>query len=346
MTDTSLVSGVKLLDGGPADNAKFIKVIVEDSTVTYTPYDLAGYRLKDGRVFQSFSVESNGSPGRFFLERIFKGRHALYQLQDEKNELFFFRENDSSQLQVVPNDPAAYAKFFGSYVKNCPKSTSKLKHLRLTVNSLVRFFRDNENCSHHHLPRRRYGLIAGISLNEFVPQQKTGLLHSLVFQYHRGYFAGLFVDSPLGVSNYTLSVGATVHHFTGSATFEDANAFIYDLATNELRLDVPLLVKYSFYKGRTIPFIEGGLVYSRVINSETLFFRYEEKNNDIFIEVDEPWFITGHQAGMSFAAGAVFKYSSKYSCQIKAGYSRLYSVEKRTDTLLVNELLFSLGLLF
>jgi hypothetical protein len=73
-TDTTLSSGLNLIEGIRSNNAFYIRVNRRGETIKYTPDQLQGYGLKDGTVFTSKEVSlPDGENKELFLQDLSQG---------------------------------------------------------------------------------------------------------------------------------------------------------------------------------------------------------------------------------------------------------------------------------
>src|SRR5688572_9769045 len=176
-TDSSMNTGMKIMEGGAKDNAQFIRVNVNGKIVRYTPDNLQEYGLKDGGSFHSFNISSNGVEKGYFFERLFKGRYSIYYLPDNMgSSTFYITPNDTIPLAGIPREKDQYINFLVDYVRDCPLAVKNAAHIKMTKNGLVRFFMNYENCSKSHMARFRYGINAGMAIVKFTPGNNSGLL--------------------------------------------------------------------------------------------------------------------------------------------------------------------------
>lgn len=346
-TDSSVYTGEKIILGTEYENALYIKVKDKKGEITtYTANDLLEYGLKNGQIYRSFNVGSDGKNERYFFLRLFKGKYNIYYLPGSiKTNNFYITTNDSLSLVAIPNNREAYLDFLKAYIDDCPQATENIEHVELTKNSLTRFFMDYQTCSNSYLPRLRFGYKMGISYNKLNPTGTAEILTKPDYQFNSDFFLGAFVDIPIGTSNYSLITSPSFNNYASSIAFESLDR-TYDLIINEWRLNVPVLARLSFFNHRTVPFIETGPLYSVKLKGENTLFNYSTTGDNIYIELDEAPFIPTHQLGFSLGAGIILKYNSDYSFMFRAGFNKCYGIVKQKESLIVNDVSFTTGLMF
>lgn len=340
--DSAIIVGVKLLDE-KKNNAKYISRNYKGKLIKYTPYNIQEFGLENGQIYRSLKI--GGMDSLYFFEQLSSGLYNVYYLPKKiSSTVFYITKNDSIPLTRLPKLRKEYMPFLREYVKNCPRALENVKHVRMTKSSMGRFFNDFENCANSHLPTVRFGLHMGINLVRFFPSAEDKLLSAVDFSNLSGYHVGLMVDFPIGKSNYSFSTAMTLYGYKGSTVF-DQGEVTYDLVANQWRIAIPLLLRHTFYSMKTSPFIEGGSVLSGKVMDRTSLYSYHVNGDNIFINLnDTP--IQDYQAGVSIGAGLISKYSSNLSLQFSFKYNKLFSLQKQRESLNVNQMFFSMGILF
>jgi hypothetical protein len=340
-------SGIRVIEGRPRENARFIKAQIGEETTEYTAGQLSGYGLKDGRVFRSFALESGGGVTRYFFERLFQGRYTLYYLDskdDPRN--FFLTQSDTLPLIPIPTDGPAFRQFLRDHAKDCPRSQKNAAFVKLKKHSLQRFFRDEDVCAERYFPRYRMGVKGGMSINRLGASKAERLGELSGYDTYHGFAIGAFIDSPIKSSAFSFVTGLSLDVYKGSMLLDGLEGFTYDLVIDQQRLSVPAMLKYSFLNMKISPFLGAGATYSTPVNGENTIFQYNRVGNDVFIGVEGSHIVPDHQLGFDLTGGLVFKYDSHYSIFLQLDYSRLYPVRDNEESLAVRSLLFSAGLFF
>ncbi|MEQ9373693.1 MAG: hypothetical protein RIG68_00800 [Imperialibacter sp.] len=342
-TDSTL-NTVEVIGGSAYENAQFIKVATKSGIVTYSPLELSEYRLNDGRVFHSFPTTVSGEEVHLFFERIFHGRYMVYSLAIKHEATrYFITPADTVILHQLP-DGKQLASFLKQYVQDCPAALENTPFVKLSKNSLVRFFGDYDLCWDRYFPRFRYGVKGGLALTTLTAQKAGNLFSTADFHTAAGLSFGLEVHVPMGRTNMSFVTEPTFYHYKSSTLLSDSRT--YDLVTNQYRVNVPALFRYNAFNVKNVPFIELGPTYSRYLGGENLLFSYNTTDNDIFIGIEESSAIAKDQLGFTLNVGLMVKYDSKQTMTFQMGINNLYSVGKQSELLGVTQICFSAGLLF
>ena len=335
------------MEGRPKENALFIRAKEGNKITKYSPDDLTGYQLKNGKTFRSFNVEINGQSKRYFFERLFRGKINLYYLNVESDvNKFYITESDSLPLLPIPEKSEELVEFFNRYVQNCPQAIRNIEHVKLERNLLKRFFRDYHNCSASPLPRLRYGFALGLAADKFASVEHGGILAIPNYKYDVGLFGGAFIDVPIGSGNLSLQPGIYFKRSGNSVAF-DGFEVSYDLISSYSSLTLPILLKYTFLSANNSPFLTIGPVFSRVVKKEILLYEYRLIKNDVYIDFNDMPALANNQGGISIGGGMIFKYGSTHSLFGEFRFSKLHSIfPQRKEVLNVNEALLTFGMLF
>lgn len=342
-TDSTINSGVKLIKATPQKNARFIRVRDNKGTLNYTPEDLQSYGFKNGQVFESHTLTMNGVQQNWFLRRVFKGKHSIYFLPVDKQKKLFILPHDSLPMQEIPKQ--GLKEFLTKYVDDCEKSKINVRHVKLNENSIGRFFRDYQGCSSSSLPRVRYGFFAGLNVTGLSSNDADAVTSIPEYDQMVGFQVGFRVISPIGRSNFAFVTGPVFQNFKSSHEFEDNNR-AYDLVINQSRLNLPLMLRYTFHKLKSNPFIELGPGYSKFLYGRNTLYSYETIDDNILIDIDEnSAAIAEDQVGFSAHAGAIINYDANLSISCKIGFKKWYAVNS-SESLTVNQIALTLELLF
>lgn len=98
----------------------YFKAEPQSKSQTFTPAELKGYRLGDGRYFVSRAVTISGHKRVCFLEFLVKGKLNIYHLQTDSSR--YYAEKDSNLYELkdsevkLSNDNATYIKRKKEYI--------------------------------------------------------------------------------------------------------------------------------------------------------------------------------------------------------------------------------------
>ena len=338
------VGGFKLIDCGPALNAKQCLVKIEQNTVAYTPEEVIEYQFKNGRFYKSFAVKSDEQKKYYFLERIVNGKLILYYLKAEGGIIkFFICENDSN-LSEIPKNKNEHTGYFNNLASDCPNAILNIQNIKLKKSYLKKYIEEYNNCTVNPFPRVRYYLSSGIALTYF-SAVSDGELNRMPDGNDFSFFISASADIPVNANGF--SIRTEIYYKQGNARM----TYNFDNISNEIlinyaSLSFPLLYRYTIIKNTLSPFFEVGPLYSRNIKNEGALYEYESVNDNIFINIYDSNIVQSDLGGFSVGTGITLKYGSKYSWIVEANYSKLYSLKNENALVNLSELRIGIGLLF
>ena len=352
--DSSIVYGIKLIESNPLNNASYIQVEDKNGQIKrYTPNEILEYAFHYGKAYRAFDIDVNGQSQRFFFQRIFSAEFYIYYLRNREDiNKYYLTTADSLPLIAIPKAKNDYVPFMQSVTANCSQATVNAQYVKLNQNNLKRFFRGFLSCSESSLPRIRIGITSGLSLTKFSPSAPnvfagtSNYIYGLPdYQYTPDIFLGLVLDVPIAMSNYSLNTQIIIKRSKSFVAFSKSFAD-YDLSTSNTWINIPLLLRYTYYPAKVKPFLEIGFIYARSLENNIELFEYSYKSADVYIDFDDSPAISDNQLGLSIGGGVVLKYDSKYSLFGEIRYSELYSKKQRRGQLNVNEILSTIGIFY
>lgn len=347
--DTLRTIGVNIIDGGNILNSKICRVKIRDTIVSFTPYEIIEYGISKEKIYQAKDVFINDSNKRVFLEILVKGDATLYYYQDENYETFFFGK-DSVTLIEIPrkkdNDKSYYKSVLRDITSDCSgvnDAINLVKYRREPVSLLINRFND---CGDKPFPFFKFGIFGGY---EFSKLAKSSLINPTLlehFDYHSdGFFTvGLFADFPVMPTNFSLHIELyhSSHKFSETGTVGNE---VYDLTANQNAVKMPVLLRYSLNKRKTIPFINAGGIAGFNYRAENAIYITNSKNNKITIDkLENISVISQFQYGFSAGMGIEQKINYKNALFFELRLNKLFGQSK--NTLANNELLLITGINF
>lgn len=206
---------IRLKPGTAAENARFIIQIVGAKEIKHTPNDITGYRLRDGRTFIAFTIQTqNGEHDRYFFERLAEGIIQFYYLVDRDNREVFYISFGGSELQELTK--GELYETLKKAAENCPGVSENAKHVKLTRYYLARFSEDYNRCTNRAFPRFRIGVKGGINQNTYYQQQAQESSFFPLFNKFSGsgFTLGGSIDRPIAASNLSLNAGLMLDYLS------------------------------------------------------------------------------------------------------------------------------------
>jgi hypothetical protein len=336
-TDSALTIGVK--PGRPfmRNDSMLVRVQAPGRVSIYSPYDLKEF-ASGGKFYKALNIGNE----RYFFERLVNGKMKLFFLPVSNSGKFYVQEGDRDSLQLIPDEETGRVMFLSRYVHGSRVGMRNVKHMKNNRTQLIHFFRNAGRFPERPIPRMRYGLNGGVTLNKFTAFEPSLLFSNADFQYSTGYFAGPFVDLPLDVSYFSLEAETAIHSYGSSTMFTNDNV-TRELIVNQLCLNSNLSVKYSFYRWQSVPFLAVGLVHSFMIQDEGMLYSYTKQNDDVFVDTTPITTSPESQVGYTIGTGITFNYGARYGIRCKVNYNEQSATKKFLGR---RQIVFSLGFVF
>jgi len=341
-SDSSIIFGFELIDGGHLSNSKFCLVKKGREINKYTADEVKEYGFKNGRIFKSFTLNLNNQTSRYFLERLVTGKIDLYYLKEMKGaERYYLAENESNELIEIPEIKDEYSLLFLTLVSNCPQAVDNIHFVKIRKDKLMRYFNSYNNCDSRAFPRFRYGFTIGISTTILSPVDKESVYSIPDYSRLWSITFGASVDIPVRTSNISFHPGIFYKQIGIAKAFKFENAD-KDLVINCSTITFPLLFRYSILKDKISPFFQAGPVYSMQIRNKSTLYGYETDNNDIFINVINDPVLHRYMGGFAVGSGIV----SGKSWFGEISFSRIYNLGNKNNFLNFSEITLGIGRLF
>ena len=341
-TDSTVITGVRVLEGSPKENAQSIQVKSGTTIRRYTPSEATEYELKNGRQFQSLAINSK----QYFFEHLSTGKYDVYYLPKTfTGSEFYISAGDSIPLTGLPTRQKEFRKALRSYVQDCPQALRNVRHVRMNRNSVGRLFDDYQTCRNRYLPRPHIGMTFGVVYPKLRTKVSWEPIMRAQYERQQNYFVGLFADMPIRRSNFSVAVEPTLYHSEGSDLF-DYRGLTYLLTYDELRLALPVMIRYTLLGKKESPFIEFGPAILRNINGSEKLYTYQQEGSDIFVSVVDPPLIAPNQIGLTAGFGFLIRQNSACTIMFQCRANKFYVTNEQLGSLKSNEIMFTLGLLF
>ncbi|SHF31574.1 Outer membrane protein beta-barrel domain-containing protein [Mariniphaga anaerophila] len=340
--DSTATVGIKLIDNGEQKNSMFCQVKKRDSIITYSPYDLQEYGFNKGPVYVSRDIQKAGSSKKVFLECLQRGKTTLYYYKGDNIQTFFI-ENDNAQLVELPkrnSQNVDYSKQLLNITKDCSNVADACELSRYSKKSLSKLIERYNNCELKPFPHFRYGVIAGYEFSRVIFSNDENLIE---FFSYLDYFdntrdgsfsSGIFIDNPILASDFSLHVELLFakHRYSYSHSSENNN---FNLVSNNTKINVPVLVRYSYPSNTIRPFINTGLSGSYLIKRETSLYEPAIESNISANKTSLNSLIDQYMLGYVFGAGLEYKLNFRNSLFFELRYVHQYGLSNPGSAQLV-----------
>lgn len=347
--DTSMVVGVKLVDGNQKANAKFCQLKKGYSIIKYTPSEVKEYGFKDGRVYLSKEIQISGSTQRVFLERLVDGNTTLYFYRGKGIKTYFIEKDSSLLVELAKGNGRRDSLNFRNRLTNltidCPELGNSIKLVRYKKGLLTELISRYNNCEIKPFPYFKYGLLFGYESTKpyILAFQKVEYLDELNFVFEEGITYGLFVDIPIKAGNFSSHMELSYSRLGFSSSKRIGDKGI-DFAANLSSLKLPVLVRYTIPLSTIRPFLNVGplMAYNQNKGDELYSTNIGENTIEIF-NIQGASFISTYQLGHSIGIGVEYIRSVGHSIFFEARYNSLYGF---SETLSSRQFQFLIGINF
>ena len=331
--DSITYSGVKIIDQGKRLNALSCQwQKSKNNLVQLTPYEVKSYNFGNEK-YVARDIEINGKEGRFFLEEMVSGKLTLYFIKYEGKH--FFIEKDRAFFIGIPknkeNEKSAYKAQLKGITEDCPEVADAANFVGYNKRSLMRFIERYEKCVSRPFPHFRYGIKAGFEWSKFIDPPQS--LERFNIKYSGAFSLGLFMDTPILVSDFSFNLGINYsrHGYSYNNLTRDAD---YDFVANLSSLKMPVLVRYSLPTNKYRFFVQSGGIVEYHFNKDAHLYKSTINGNIITIDRTMALKIDDVRFGFSIGVGFEKKVTSRNSLFLEFSVNQLYGDMKNRNILL------------
>ncbi|MGL1888199.1 MAG: PorT family protein [Reichenbachiella sp.] len=323
-TDSTLSSGIKLIQGTHRDNAQIIRLKRKNEEIGYSAEELTEYGFKNGTIYESKSISVSGQTKQVFLERLEHGKISLF-FYTEKGIKTFFLERDSTVFIEI-NKGDNYRKIISEYTNDFAWKANQVllvKYNRKSLSKLISLYNNDRN---KPLPFPRLGIITGFkSTSLSVPSSiSVEQLEGISFNPSPSLSFGVFGDLPIEMSDFSLNVGVNFSK-SGFSVSSISSRSDVDVVINISSIDTPVLLRYTIPTLVWRPFIIAGGIYSYHLKNESEIYESSIDQNVITIhEVIQESLISEGMLGYSFGIGLQRNLNYKKIASVEFRFNQLY----------------------
>ncbi|MEL7146554.1 MAG: outer membrane beta-barrel protein [Bacteroidota bacterium] len=301
-TDSTLRSGINLINSIPKDNARFIRLKKKDGNVTYNPNQLSEYGFRNGTVYVSKSIPVSGRSKQVFLERIASGKINLYYYRANGIRTFFLERDSTIFTEVEKGEE--FRKVIAQYTNDLEWTADQVRLTKYNRKSLAKLIALYNKGLDKPMPFIRVGLIAG--LNSTYLKTPSGISierwKDVSFSPGSSFTFGIFGDLPIDMSNFSFNIGLHYAKSGFSSTLSDAQSDV-DVIINYTSLSVPILVRYTLPNPGWRPFINAGGIYSHLLRNESIIYEFNFDQNTITTTKEATQLLNNHRPGLAIGLG-------------------------------------------
>lgn len=325
-TPETFNSGAVIINGKGDKNFRICQVYEDGRIISYSPFEVIRYRIKDGPEFFSRDIAVADSVVRVFLERMTEGKAVLYYYLNN-GKINYFWEKDGTELYLVPDNKSvndnALRDFLLLMTSDCPavaETAGLVRHNRIHLSKFINAYNE---CAPLTFPKISYGVLLGISTKKLTPSHNNSdrYLDFFDFRLVPALSAGAYVNIPIALSDASLQVELLYNQykFASSATAEDID---FDLKGELNALKMPVLIRYSLPANKTTPYFIAGPVLELNIRHD--FTMYQASDEVVVLpESDYSMYMKDLMKGFSAGLGLEYKLSGKLSGVVELRYDYL-----------------------
>ncbi len=316
-TDSTLHSGIKLIEGTARENAQFISVERNKQVVKYTPIEIKEFGFKNGRTFVSKNILISGISKKVFLEKLVSGTLTLYYYIEKGKETYFI-EKDSAVFTEISKDNGIFKKIIAQNTTDCKWVADKIKLVKYRKRSLSKLTAFYNNCEDGTFAYIKFGVIAGYNRAMLIlPKKLTNeSLTDLSFPSSSSLLIGIYADMPILMSNFSVNAGVnfTKNGFLANMRSPESDV---DAIVNISTFDVPVLLRYTMPNVKYRPFANIGGVFSYHIKNTNQIYISSINEDVISIhDLNTETFLDDYLIGYTMGVG--FQYNLNYRKTITA----------------------------
>ena len=326
--------GIKIIDNGDIVNSRLCQIKNYKTIEEYTPYEVKEYGLKDGRVYLSKEIQLSGSLKKVFLERLQNGKTNLFYYR-EKGIKTFYLERDSSLFLELPkhNKNEHYKELLLRFTKDFTNIACEIQHVKYNKRSLSKLINRYNNCVSKPFPHFRYGVNVGYKLTLLGISKDNSYedLKSFDFNYEGSSTIGLFFDSPILISDFSIhgELNYSKLGYSYNTKLDDRDL---DFVANLSSLNVPFLLRYSLPTNKIRPFVNLGGIVTFNVRNESLLNHISISGNIIEInKATDNSLIDDVQIGYSVGGGLEYIINSKRSLFFELRYNKQQGINDLTS---------------
>ena len=289
-------------------------------TIQYGPTELEGYKFNDGKFYVSKNIAVGDSIQKFFLEFLIEGKVNIFHYQNDSSHFYLEKDGklyvlkNTTIIQDIRGtkyyiDKKEYLEMLNTLMKDA-NMQSLIDKSRLDSKSLIKIAKNyhervcsDEQCIIYEKKIKPIHATLGFQIGESINRFNFG--NELISDYSLSTYLGFRAEFENIISyeeNLSLMVDLTVQKFSkynfrerdkyttisyngqyytifDNTYNEDLKSINIDLKAVELKL--PVVVNYTFSKGKIRPYIGVGISNTIVLsqNKEFIYLTLVQKYN-------------------------------------------------------------------
>ena len=325
-------------------NFRYCQLFNNGDIIRLKPDQVEEYGFNNGPVYKAFTITLKSKPGRFFFERLLKGRVNLYSLNAEGGVRRLY-VNGSDSIHLDELTKKGYKDVLEKYVGDQLQAVSNLKSVSYNEEDLIFFLQEYNDSTFRPLKRMHFGFRLGMDATRLSAVDNESPYSKAKYKNDYNVSVGAFLNVPLEMSNY--SVTSEIYYKANrNTTIFDYAPFSYALDMDYASINIPVLLKYSFSNTNNSPYVLAGPLYSRIIKNETSLYQYEPLTNIVNTRVLESPVLGENMGGFSIGCGIGFVQVDRIGLFGEMRYNQLYNLGGFAKNLNFSELSLMIGVQF
>lgn len=286
------------------------KSTLSGEVVKYDPTTIQAYGLTGDKMYEAKTIPLDStSTEKAFVELLVKGKISLYRF---KNDGRLYIEKDAKPLQALyQTDIKVYRNglpyiqirknYIGTlqwYMADCSQIQKKIDHAKLDYLSLMKLVDAYNHCGQERgslRTKRKFmvisaGAVGGLQISKMHSSTEgRGLVEYInyaQFGYSRQPSGGVFIKTnfPWITTKVSLYVEAqyTKAHYYSNYVWTMPNAVVNyreELSHTLSYLRLPVLLRYTFPRGRVKPFVQAGGTFDFILSQSSRHISEQEWTN-------------------------------------------------------------------
>lgn len=343
-TDTSSAVGIKIVDYGSIENAKFCHVQRGASVLKLSPNDIKEYGFRKGEIYVSKEIQVNGSIKKVFLEVLAKGEVNVYRYTDENQTLYFVEKEDMELIQVPTDNKKEFHSFINNLTPNFKEVNQYSSLVKAKKYSMKVFFNNYNNRSKKPFSFTKYGVIGGYSLSKFTKSKDSNLPQISDYEMNNngGANFGFFIDRPFFASNTSLNIKIfyTQNDISNTLHYDDYKV-MFEIKSSAV--NAPIMIRYTTPTYISQFFVNAGGMFTYHLSNESKVWSHD-KTTDELTTLSENEIIAGTMYGVALGGG--FQYNLNYKNSIFLEFLWTRVMVKELDQLNKNQIHLMTGISF
>jgi hypothetical protein len=342
-TDSLIISGIKLVEGGEIINSRFCQIKKGESIIRFTPNEVFEYGFGKDVVYFSRKIQIEGKPVRVFLKRLAYGKLTLYSFRNEQSKIYII-EDENLNLTYIPEKESDIKNnhriILNTVMADCPATNYAVKLVRYNHNSMAELVNRYNQCIEKPFPHFRFGILVGYQLSKLnVPGKfKNDFTYQFDYKYENSINAGVFAEFPVSTSDFSVFTEISVCKTGYSYTRRD-NRNDVDFVANLVSVTMPVMLRYNMPVNFVRPFFQiGGSFQTQIRNESMMFETNVDRNTASIVMIANGPALNQFNPGITAGTGLEIKLNYRRALFLEARYSYfpLMSIHNKLETSQIN----------